>query len=109
MDVNAEGGVAGAAANGGVAPNFFARGAVGYQPVISQLPSGASMSARGVISADRRYVRVSPFPMFTGIGEVNTFNFVSGSSGTSNGGNTGGAGATGINGGGIGGGGFGGF
>jgi len=109
IPVEAEGAAAGAAADGGAAVPFFARGAVGYQPVLTTLTSGASMFARAVVSADRRYVRVSPTPNFTGIGEVNTFNFVSGSSGTSNGGNTGGAGATGINGGGIGGGGFGGF
>ena len=65
---------------------FFMRGAVGYQPVITVLPSGANMSvAPAVVSHDRRYVRVSPVPFFSGIAQVNTFNYVTGSSGTSNG------------------------
>ena len=34
---------------------------VGYQPVITALPSGTSLSVSGVVSADRRYVRISPF------------------------------------------------
>jgi hypothetical protein len=85
-------GQAGAVADaGGVAQPFFAGGPVGYQPVIQQYPSGAMLRSNAVVSADRRYVRVSPFPMFSGIGQVNTFNYVSGGSGTSNGGNTGGS------------------
>ena len=35
-------------------------------------------SALAVVSADRRYVRVSPFPFFSQVGEVTTFNFGSG-------------------------------
>jgi hypothetical protein len=81
-------------------------GAVGYMPVIRPFPKGALFSATAVISADRRYVRVSPVPFFTGITEVNTFNFVTGQTGTSSGAGFGGFGA----GGGAGGfGGFGGF
>ncbi|MCA9264746.1 MAG: tetratricopeptide repeat protein, partial [Planctomycetales bacterium] len=53
-------------------------GAVGYQPQITQLPEGTTMFATAVISADRRYVRVSPSPVFSGVGDVFTFNFVSG-------------------------------
>ena len=34
--------------------------AVGYQPVITVLPSGTQMSVSGVVSADRRYVRITP-------------------------------------------------
>jgi hypothetical protein len=86
---------------------FFLQGAVGYMPVISTLPAGARMVvSSAVISADRRYVRVSPAPFFSGITQVNTFNFFTGASGTSNGA-TGGGGGSG--GGGAGGGGFGGF
>ncbi len=58
-------------------------GRVGFQPVITSLPSGASLmanpgSALAVVSADRRYVRASPFPYFSLVGEVSTFNFGSG-------------------------------
>ena len=60
-------------------------GAVGYQPVISVLPEGANLMALAVISADRRYVRITPFPMFSGVGKVNTFNTASGATGSSSG------------------------
>ncbi|HQU45300.1 MAG TPA: hypothetical protein PK867_20965, partial [Pirellulales bacterium] len=80
------------------------RGAAGYMPVIISLPSGASMFTSAVISADRRYVRVTPLPFFSAVGEVNTFNFVTGASGSS-----GGGGKTGGFGGGGGAGGLGGF
>lgn len=81
-------------------------GAVGYMPVIRPFPKGAMFSVTAVISADRRYVRVSPLPFFTGITEVNTFNFVTGQTGQGAGAGFGGFGA----GGGAGGfGGFGGF
>lgn len=53
-------------------------GAVGYRPNITVLPEGAQFLSNAVISADRRYVRVSPSPSFTLIAEVYTFNFVSG-------------------------------
>jgi uncharacterized membrane protein YgcG len=92
------------------ARRFFGRGgrsAVGYQPVIITLDEGASLFASAVISADRRYVRITPMPIFSGISEVNTFNFASGSSGQTGGG-TGGQGFGGIGGGQGGGGGFGG-
>jgi hypothetical protein len=58
---------------------FFGRGAVGYRPVIITLPEGANFSTTAVISADRRYVRVSPAPTFSLVSEVSTFNFVTGS------------------------------
>jgi hypothetical protein len=79
------------------------RGAVGYQPVIITIPEGTSMSATAVVSADRRYVRVTASPLFSGIAEVNTFNFVSGDSGEGQGG----TGGQGYGGGGMGGGGMG--
>ncbi|MBL8830191.1 MAG: VWA domain-containing protein [Planctomycetaceae bacterium] len=69
----------------------FAQGAVGYQPVIITLPTGANMSAVAVVSADRRYVRVTPQPLFSSIPNVSTFNYSSGSSGSSGGGNSGGS------------------
>ncbi len=111
--LNSRGGLGGS--NGGLGGlvngfnPFFARGGVGYQPVIVTLPEGANIGVTAVVSHDRRYVRITPSPLFSGISEVNTFNFVSGMSGTSNGG-TGGQGFGGGGfGGGGGGGGFGGF
>jgi hypothetical protein len=68
------------------------RGSTGYQPVIINLPSGANMTAMAVISADRRYVRITPFPFFSSIGQVTTFNVGSGSTSTSNSSATSGAG-----------------
>lgn len=64
---------------------FRGGGAVGYRPVIITLPEGANFNTNAVISADRRYVRVSPAPTFSLVSEVSTFNFVSGSSGGGNG------------------------
>ncbi len=87
---------------------FFARGAVGYQPVIVVIPQGATMIATAVISADRRYVRVSSAPIFTQITQVQTFNFASGASGMSPVPGGGGGGGQGGGGGGFGGGGGGG-
>jgi hypothetical protein len=55
---------------------------VGYQPVITVLPSGTTLTVTGVVSADRRYVRITPTPLFSGVGSVTTFNIQSGSSST---------------------------
>jgi hypothetical protein len=79
-------------------------GAVGYQPVVVPVTEGTVLFAWAVISADRRYVRVSPMPQFSGITEVNVFNFATGTSEAGRGG-TGGRGFGGL----FGGGGFGGF
>ncbi|MCI0333714.1 MAG: VWA domain-containing protein [Planctomycetes bacterium] len=55
---------------------FFGRGgAVGFQPIIQVLPEGLTMSTIGVVSADRRYVRVAVQPTISNIGEVQTFTF----------------------------------
>ena len=54
---------------------FFGRGAVGYQPIITTLPEGVNMYARAVVSADRRYVRITAVPLFSGVGQVTQFNF----------------------------------
>ncbi len=66
--------------------------AVGYTPIITTLSEGVTMSAMAVISADRRYVRITAIPSFTAITDVFTFSFM----------NNGGP-ATGIEGGGAGG------
>ncbi len=58
------------------------RGAVGFRPEITLLPEGASLSVTSaVISADRRYVRITPQPFFSSIGQVRTFNFATGAGG----------------------------
>ncbi len=83
--------------DGGAAVNprnfaFLRPGAVGYQPVIVTLPQSSSLFATAVVSADRRYVRISPVPFFSQIGQVQTFNFATGQSSTS--GSTSGGGTT---------------
>jgi hypothetical protein len=55
---------------------FFGRaGAVGFQPIVQTLPEGRMMQVLGVVSADRRYVRVAVSPIFSSIGDVQTFTF----------------------------------
>jgi uncharacterized membrane protein YgcG len=54
---------------------FGRQGAVGFQPIIQVLPEGRMMSALGVVSADRRYVRVAVSPIISSIGDVQTFTF----------------------------------
>ena len=90
---------------------FSRGGATGYQPVISNLSDGTTLTATAVISADRRYVRVQATPFFSTIGQVHTFNFSGGGArGTGGGGGVGGGGmgGGGMGGGGMGGGGMGG-
>ncbi len=82
----------------GLNNGFPFRGAVGYRPNIVPIPEGANMTTSGVVSADRRYVRVAPIPQFSQIIEVFTFNFVQGTTAGGQG-TTGGGGAGGIGGG----------
>jgi hypothetical protein len=77
------------------------RGSAGFMPIVISLPQGTQMSiATAVVSGDRRYVRLSipPIPIFTGIGDVATFNFVTGAQGGQQGGGGGqvGGGAGGV-------------
>ena len=72
-------------------------GAVGYQPIIQILPSGRTLGVTGVISADRRYVRISSAPFFSTIGDVTTFTFAGAAQQTGDGGT--GDGGTGTGGG----------
>ncbi len=83
-------------ANNGNPAGFPGRGAVGYRPEITTIPSGAFFSVAGVVSADRRYVRIAPAPNFTDIRQVTTFNFVDGTTGTGGAGAGGGFGGGGI-------------
>ncbi|MEM8679778.1 MAG: hypothetical protein AAGF97_10540, partial [Planctomycetota bacterium] len=100
----------GAARNGIIVPQ------VGFRPVITVLPEGASLNASAVISADRRYVRITPTPLFSFIADVDIFSFDSTVGGTGGGGLGGGGAGGGLGGGGgglgggggAGGGGFGG-
>ncbi len=84
---------------------FGLRGGVGFRPEITVLPQGASLSTLAIISADRRYVRITPLPFFSQIGDVTTFNFVTGDTGNGDppagggGGGIGGGGGGGIGGG----------
>ena len=54
---------------------FGGGGAVGFQPIVITLPQGTMMGATGVVSADRRYVRIAVAPIFSTIGDVQTFTF----------------------------------
>ena len=102
--------------SGGGAPGvpglpFGRGGATGYQPVITTLPEGTNMSAMAVVSADRRYVRATVTPLFSGVGQVTQYNFSGGGARGSGGGGMGGGGmgGGGMGGGGMGGGGMGGM
>lgn len=53
-------------------------GAVGYQPQVTELATGVRLGAQAVVSADRRYVRLSLSPNFSEVIDVFTFSFVSG-------------------------------
>lgn len=48
---------------------------VGFQPVVQFIPSGVQLSTLALVSADRRYVRLSTFPRFTSITDVFTYSF----------------------------------
>jgi len=64
--------------------------AVAYQPVIELLPEGTVLGVDGVVSSDRRYVRMNLSPMFSTISDaIPTFSFYGA---TSNAGNTPGTG-----------------
>ena len=76
--------------------------------MIQTLPEGANLGTTAVISADRRYVRITSTPLFSQIAKVDTFNFATGAGTSQTGGGTGGAGFGGLFGGGGSGGGFGG-
>jgi general secretion pathway protein D len=49
--------------------------AAAQQPVVTVLSEGTSLSVQAVVSSDRRFVRLTLVPMFTKIGEVETFTF----------------------------------
>jgi general secretion pathway protein D len=65
--------------------------AAAYQPVITVLSEGTSLTVQATISHDRRFVRLTLLPFFSKIGDVKEFTF-SGSKTTTN--NTSGSNAT---------------
>ncbi len=62
---------------------------IGYQPEISVIGDGTSLTVQAIVSADRRYVRLSVLPLFQNVTDVFTFSYLSAGGG---GGNTGGIG-----------------
>jgi hypothetical protein len=64
-------------------------GAVGFQPIIEVLPEGTMLAVSGVVSADRRYVRIGVAPIFSTIGDVQTFTFAGSAEETDEGGDGG--------------------
>jgi hypothetical protein len=82
------------------------RSAVGYQPVITQLPEGSFLTVNHATTADRLYVLVSVSPFFSQVTSVTTFNILGGAGNAQGGGGIGGGGGgIGGGGGGLGGGG----
>lgn len=65
---------------------------IGFQPIIDVIPDGVQLTVRAVVSADRRYVRLSILPVFTNVTDVFTFSFISGVGGGGQGGGQGGFG-----------------
>lgn len=57
------------------------RGNPGFAPVITTLPTGTHFPVSAVVSADRRYVRITTAPIFSSVGPVRTFNTKNGRSG----------------------------
>jgi hypothetical protein len=53
-------------------------GAIGFQPVIRQIPDGIGLSGMAIVSGDRRYVKMSLAPLFQTIIGVDTFSIPSG-------------------------------
>jgi general secretion pathway protein D len=49
--------------------------AAAYQPVIVVLNEGTALNVQAVVSADRRFVRLTLVPFFSQIGDVETFTF----------------------------------
>lgn len=50
-----------------------ARRDVGFAPVVTWLPEGATLRAGAVVSPDRRYVRINATPFFSSIPAVNLY------------------------------------
>ena len=79
------------------------QGGVGFQPIIGQINDGVTMTVNGVVSADRRYVRLSIIPVFQQLIDLQTFTSVGGGQASGQQGGFGGGGGGGGFGGGGGG------
>lgn len=53
-------------------------GAIGFQPVITQIPDGIGLSGMAIVSGDRRYVKLSLAPFFQTVIGVDSFSIPSG-------------------------------
>ena len=62
----------------GVTPVVGAGGAIGFQPVITNIREGIGFSAMAVVTGDRRYVRLSVAPFFSQVIGVDSFTIPSG-------------------------------
>ncbi|MEZ6055376.1 MAG: hypothetical protein R3C01_01605 [Planctomycetaceae bacterium] len=60
---------------------FQRAGAFGFNPVITLIPDGITMTAAPIISPDRRYVRIAINPIFSTVTSVSTFSFLNGGNG----------------------------
>jgi hypothetical protein len=63
------------AASAGYQPSARAQGAVAFEPGIGVLPSGSVLDVTPVVSADRRYVRLSVNPYFNNVLGIQNFSF----------------------------------
>lgn len=61
-----------------VTPVVGSTGAIGFQPVITNIREGIGFSAMAVVTGDRRYVRISVAPFFSQVIGVDTFTIPSG-------------------------------
>ena len=98
------------AIDGALNRRLAGRGAVGYTPIITQIPEGTFFTVNHATTADRLHVMISVSPNFTAISSVSTFNILGDANtaqGLSQSGGGQGGGGGGL-GGGQGGGGFGG-
>ena len=84
------------------------QGAVGFQPITGIIQDGIQLQVVAVVSADRRFVRLSLGPQFNNLVDLFTFSFASGGAGGGAAFGGGGGGGFGGGGGGFGGGGGGG-
>jgi type II secretory pathway component GspD/PulD (secretin)/tetratricopeptide (TPR) repeat protein len=54
---------------------IVAAGAVAFTPTIGTLPDGVTLTVTPVVSADRRYVRLSLAPFFQAVNQLQSFSF----------------------------------
>ena len=59
---------------------------IGFTPVIGFINEGVSLTANAVVSADRRFVRISVAPFFNTLREIQTFSFQGGTTAPQGGG-----------------------